>query len=140
MKFNHILIPVDFAEQNQVAIAAAVELARQFASRVTLLHVIEMVDYVTDDELQQFYDKLEEKAVAELEQLAAPVKEQGIDVEGVTLFGKRVRAIVEHCSGSDVDLVVLSSHQVDLNQPTESLGTLSHQISILCPCPVLMVK
>jgi len=39
-----------------------------------------------------------------------------------------------------VDLVVVSSHKVDPAATVQSLGTLSYQVSILCECPVLLVK
>ena len=38
------------------------------------------------------------------------------------------------------DLIVMSSHRVDLEAAVQSIGTLSYQVSILCDCPVLLVK
>jgi hypothetical protein len=39
-----------------------------------------------------------------------------------------------------VDLIVVSSHKIDPHAAVASLGTLSYQVSILCDCPVLLVK
>jgi len=36
---KHILVPTDFSETSELALAAAVELARTFRARLTLLHV-----------------------------------------------------------------------------------------------------
>lgn len=138
--FQHILIPVDFTEKNQAALNVALEMAGPFKARITLLHVIEMLDSQTDDELEEFYKSLETKAVENLARLGGDLQKRGVEVASEALLGKRVRTIVEYCLEQSVDLVVLSSHKVDLSRPQESLGTLSHQVSILCQCPVLLVK
>jgi nucleotide-binding universal stress UspA family protein len=44
--YKHILVPLDFTEQNDRALSIAKQLCRPGVSRVTLLHVIETIDYV----------------------------------------------------------------------------------------------
>ncbi len=44
--FSHILVSVDFTEKNHAALRAAKQLAHQNQARVTLLHVIETIEYV----------------------------------------------------------------------------------------------
>jgi hypothetical protein len=39
-----------------------------------------------------------------------------------------------------VDLVVMSSHVIDAEEPHKSWATLSYQVATFCPCPVLLVK
>jgi len=39
-----------------------------------------------------------------------------------------------------VDLIVLTSHKIDLAHPAEGWGTTSYKVGILCQCPVLLVK
>ncbi len=139
--FEHILIPVDFSEKNGAAIDVALDLATQFGSRLTLLHVIERIEHLGDDELRSFYDMLEQKAIDNLEKMAERVTEHGIRVDRVIEYGKRAYEIIRYSQKNDVQLVLLSSRKVDLNHPAAAnLGTLSHQISIFCQCPVLMVK
>ena len=41
---------------------------------------------------------------------------------------------------NEVDLVVMSSHRVDLADAPRGWGTLSHQVSVLCPCAVLLIR
>ncbi len=55
-------------------------------------------------------------------------------------MGKPARGIITFAVQSGVDLIVLSSHKVELSEAPKGWGTLSHQVSILCPCPVLLVK
>jgi hypothetical protein len=41
---------------------------------------------------------------------------------------------------SGVELIVLSSHRVDLQNPGAGWGTMSYKVGILSQCPVLIVK
>src|SRR5690606_6233024 len=103
-------------------------------------HVIETIDYVDNEEVEQFYKMLTDRAERTLEELAERFRAAGMDVEGKVILGKRARGTVMYALENDVDLVVLSSHRVDLDNIPKGLGTLSHQVSILCPCDVLLVK
>lgn len=138
--YQHILVPLDFTEQNDRALQVAKELCRPGISRLTLLHVIETIDYVADDEVEQFYKMLTQRAKKKLDDAATKFRLDGIDVEGKVLLGKRARGTVTFVLQNEVDLVVLSSHRVNLSEVPKGLGTLSHQVSILCPCDVLLVK
>jgi universal stress protein A len=138
--YRHILVPLDFTEQNDRALEIAKQMCRSGVSRVTLLHVIETIDYVADEEVEQFYKMLTERARKKLDDLAARFRVDGIDVEGKVVLGKRARGTVMYVLQNEVDLVVLSSHRVDLGDVPKGLGTLSHQVSVLCPCDVLLVK
>ena len=62
--FAHILVPVDFTSKNQAAVKTALRLAETEDTQVTLLHVIEEVEYAELDEIDDFYDQL--KAEEEL--------------------------------------------------------------------------
>jgi nucleotide-binding universal stress UspA family protein len=138
--YPHILVPLDFTEQNDRALAIAKQICRPGQSRVTLLHVIETIDYVANEEVEQFYKMLTERARKKLDDLAARFRIDGIEAEGKIVLGKRARGTVTYVLQNEVDLVVLSSHRVDLSEVPKGLGTLSHQVSILCPCDVLLVK
>lgn len=139
--FEHILIPVDFSKKNEAALDVALDLAGQFDSQLTLLHVIERIEHLDDEELRDFYDMLEKRATDNLESMAQRAVAQGIRVDRVIEYGKRAYEIVRYAQDHDVQLVLLSSRKVDLTKPVSAnLGTLSHQVSIFCQCPVLMVK
>jgi universal stress protein A len=140
LSYKHILVPLDFSEQNERALSVAKQLCEPSLSRVTLLHVIETIDYVADEEVEQFYKVLTQRARKKLDELAMPFRLDGIEVEGKIVLGKRARGTVTYVLQNEVDLVVLSSHRVNLSDAPRGLGTLSHQVSILCPCDVLLVK
>lgn len=138
--YRHILVPLDFTDQNDRALKIAKEMARPGTTRVTLLHVIETIDYVADEEVEQFYKMLTQRARKKLDEMSTAFRLDNIDVEGKVLLGKRARGTVMYVLQNEVDLVVLSSHRVNLSDLPKGLGTLSHQVSVLCPCDVLLVK
>jgi len=139
-RFQHILVPVDFTAKNQAALDIAFELASQNRARITLLHVIEIIENVPMEELKGFYERLLTRAETQLESRSQRFAAAGIAVDWKIREGKRLIEIVEDVRDRKADLVVMSSHKVDPAAAAQSLGTLSYQVSILCDCPVLLVK
>jgi nucleotide-binding universal stress UspA family protein len=139
--FQHILVPVDFSEKNAPALTLAGRLAASGQGRITLLHVIETIEYVLDDEIQSFYEKLQVRSQEQLERLIRThYRDQAVEVNHHTVMGSRGRDIVSFVLEHEIDLVVMSSHRVELSEAPRGWGTLSHQLSIACPCSVLLVK
>jgi nucleotide-binding universal stress UspA family protein len=138
--FTHILVPVDFTEKNRAALDVAFQLASRIRSRITLLHVIEKVEYADDEETHDFYQMLEVKANNELAGMAQRFLDNQLTVDQQIVFGRRRSEIVRASLDRNVDLVLLSSHKIDLDKPPKDWGTLSYQVSVLCQCPVLLVK
>jgi nucleotide-binding universal stress UspA family protein len=139
--FNHILVPVDFTEKNLAAIAAAAEWARHNDARITLLHVIEFIDFPDDDdELSNFYEKLQKRSESELEKLLDHFDKDDFDVTIDTIINNRSRGIALYAADNDVDLIIMSSHPIASTQPSESWGTISYQVSALCNCSIMLVK
>jgi nucleotide-binding universal stress UspA family protein len=138
--FSHILVPVDFSEQNLAAIAAAMQLARHNDARITLLHVIEFIDFPEDDEIAGFYEKLRARSERELDRLQATVGERDVQVRVDTIINHRSRGIALYAVDNQVDLIVMSSHAVNPVRGGEGWGTISYQVSALCPCSIMLVK
>jgi universal stress protein A len=139
-RFQHILVPVDFTEKNLAALDVAFEMAVANHARLTLLHVVETMDVETDAELEQFYATLQSRADSELERMAQRFVAAKIAVDRKIRFGKRLNEIVRDSAERKADLIVMSSHKPDLQNPTQTWATLSYQVSVLCLCPVLLVK
>jgi nucleotide-binding universal stress UspA family protein len=140
-RFQHLLVPLDFTPKNRQALDVAFELAIENRARVTLLHVIETIDAAADDdEIRQFYDSLESRAWLELQTAAERFVGTQVPLEQKVRRGKRALEIARYAAGHNVDLIVMSSHPVDLTQPGRSVATVSYQVSIACPCAVLLLK
>ena len=138
--FTHILVPLDFTGKDDVALRAALDLAQQNRAQVTLLHVIQTIEYAEDDEIAHFYETLKNRARARLAMYADRFHDAGIPVEQKIVLGQVARGIVSYALQKGHDLVLLSSHKVKLDEPPKGWATTSYQVSILCQCPVLLVK
>jgi nucleotide-binding universal stress UspA family protein len=138
--YNHILVPVDFTEKNQAAITAAIQLARPGGTRVSLLHVIEFIDFPDDDEMSSFYEKLEKRSETELDNLLSLFANDDIDVTVDTVVNNRSKGIVLYAVDNDVDLIVMSSHPLDPEKRSLGWATISYQVSVLCHCSIMLVK
>ncbi len=140
--FRKILLPVDFTEKNEAAIQAALEvLSGHEEAEIYLLHVIETIEHVELDEMKDFYRGLETRAEAKLVRLEERCREGGTahvfrDIQ----LGKRAEAVVRFAEDHQMDLIILSSHQVDRDHPALGWGTISYRIAIVARCPVLLVK
>jgi nucleotide-binding universal stress UspA family protein len=140
-RFHNLLVPLDFTPKNRQALDVAFELAIENRARVTLLHVIETFDSAADDdEIRQFYASLENRAWGELQVAAERFAGTQVPVGQKVLRGKRAAEIARYAGEHGIDLIVMSSHPVDLTQSGRSLATISYQVSIACPCAVLLLK
>lgn len=139
-RFNNILVPVDLGERTLHSVDVAFEIAEANKARVTLLHVIESIDSLDDEELGTFYQQLTTRAEESLDRLVQRFVDAGLAAEYRIRRGRRLDEILAFAEDRKIDLIVLSSHRVDPEQPVKSFGTLSYQISVLCACPVLLVK
>jgi len=137
--FDHILVPVDFTDKNARALDVAIQMAKSFRSRLTLLHVIETLEY-EDEELNSFYETLAVQARTQLQSMAEQCAQAAVEVDQEVIFGRRAVGIVDYASTQNADLLILSSHRIGPEHSPQSLVTLSYQVSILCQCPVLLVK
>lgn len=141
--FSHILVPVDFSQANHAALARAMEIAGPTKTRITLLHVIEEVPYAEDDQIDTFYAMLQRQAEQKMSELAAASQrgdgpEQELEME--IIVGRRGPEILRFTAENEVDLVVMSSHAIHPDDLSRGWATLSYQVSIICPCSVLLVK
>ncbi|MGI9470978.1 MAG: universal stress protein [Rubripirellula sp.] len=136
--FHHILVPVDFTSKNHAALSAAEQLAKQNAARISLLHVIEFIDFPEDDEITDFYDKLRARSATELDKLVSHL-DPSVDVTVDTIVSHRAHGIVTYAVDNSIDLIVMSSHPIDPER-RGGWGTISYQVSALCHCPIMLVK
>jgi len=137
--FQKILVPVDFTDKNR----AAVDLAASLISgdgEVTLLHIIETISDAPFDELEDFYQRIEERSRREMASLAAPLASEEFAVRQEIIYGHRARQIVSWAEREGVDLVVVSAQKLDPERPREEWLNLSHAVALLARCPVLLVK
>jgi universal stress protein A len=136
--FKKILLPADLAERHERALDVAADLAA--GGEVVLLHVVETIAGLSMDEESTFYARLEKKARANLSRLGAILQERSVSWRAEVLCGSRLREIIRFAAAESIDLIVLTSPRLDPNDLGTGWGSLSYKISLMCQCPVLLVK
>jgi universal stress protein A len=134
------MVPVDLTNKNIPALQITIKLALQNRASITLLHVIETLEGSSFEEFNKFYKTLEKHARDKLEGLAEECVSQGVVVHQEVLYGKRTEQIVQFAMDHQIDLIVLTSHKIDLKNPSQGWGSISYKVGILSQCPVLLVK
>ena len=137
--FTKILVPVDLTAKNLRAIETARDLAQWKQGEVAVLHVIELLD-APMDELEDFYQQLEETARRKIEELAAPLRAAGVQFTQHIRYGKRVAEILKFAAEQESDVMVITSHALDREHPGQTWMTISHQLAILADCAALVLR
>lgn len=137
--FERILVPVDFSEQNQLSIEHAARLASPGAL-VTLMHVIEEIEHLDDQEDKAFYDKLIQMAEEKMAALEEFARNLGLEIVSEVMIGKRAAEILTVAKERNFSIIVLHTHTANWEEPMESLGGTSHVVAVYAHCPVFLVR
>jgi nucleotide-binding universal stress UspA family protein len=140
-----ILVPVDFSDVTLKVVKAAIQLAKPFQSRITLMHVTEITpqilgigpapEAVPTPTLEESTESGVTEKLARLEELVTAV---GLDSNSVELQGAPVESILNQAEKSRFDLIVLGSHS---RGPLYHLfvGGVTEGVLKRARCPVLVV-
>jgi nucleotide-binding universal stress UspA family protein len=138
--FSRILVPLDLSNRGETVIPMALDLADPDQGVVWLLHVIETIEGADDGDLEVFYSELETKARAELNVWIDHFGSAGVTIEPRISYGHRAKEILTQAEQLGSDLIVLSSRPIDRDRPAGGIGTISHQVALVCDCPVLLIR
>ena len=138
--FQQILLPLDLTDKHEAAVHYAAELARQNSEAVVLLHVVEVIPGLEREEEKSFYGRLERRARDHLVRIAASLHRHKVEAQVEVVFGHRAQDAVRFAVEQKVDLIILTSPAFQPQHPASSLGSMAWKISLLAPCPVLLVK
>ena len=138
--FKNILVPVNFTKDNKKALDIAVKIAANDKGAVYLLHVVEIIPETTFTEFKDFYSKLEMRAQKHMNTLTATRQNNQVEILPTILFGDRVQEILTFTDKRQIDLIVMNSHKISFDNPSQGWGTISYKIGILSQCPVMLVK
>lgn len=138
--FRNVLVPMDLSDRSLAAVRAAAELCVRGETSLTLLHVIETLQDVEDEEVEAFYARLRERAEKVLEARAADLSREGLEVRREIAFGRRGSEILRLAEELGSDLIVLCSHALEPRREGAGFGTISHQVALLARCAVLLLR
>ena len=138
--FQNILIPTDFSGKDSHAIDIAWELCSPGNGKITLLHVIEIIANTTLEEFDDFYKELEDRSQRHLNRLASSRDTDSFTVDKRITYGNRAQEILRFAEENTVDLIIMTSHKIDIEDRAQGWGTISYKVGILAQCPVMLVK
>lgn len=142
--FTNILIPFDLSTQSTRAFKVAVDIAKKYGSKLTLLTCLEgdawhhkFYDARADSELIKKQKSVSQK---HLEKLKVIADKNNVSVKSNILTSKSVvNDIVNFAKSRKYDLIVIGSHgRTGFDKAL--LGSVANGVSQKARCPVLIVK
>jgi nucleotide-binding universal stress UspA family protein len=143
LQIKSILVPLDFSPPSKKALGYAVEIARQFKARLTLLHVVEPVatpDFAASFPLAMENDELMATAKEQTERVVKECRvPRGIVEKVLVRYGRSFHEIAEAARTRKVDLILISTHGYT-GLKHALLGSTTERVVRHAPCPVLVVR
>src|SRR5262245_47339175 len=119
--FKRIMVPIDLSDAKNPALLIAKRIATQNKAQLTLLHVIEKIEYLPSGETKNFYARLEKTGSEKLRKIANKMS-PGSEIFTKIILGNRAKSIVEYAAKNQTDLIVMNSHRIDLKEPNKGWG------------------
>jgi nucleotide-binding universal stress UspA family protein len=138
ISIKHILVPTDFSDPSDRAVTMALELARAFDARVTLLHVWSIPNTGYAEALSWPIDAMQSAAQRALDGAVAHTKRNYEKTDGLLREGNEWKQVLEVVDELGVDMVVMGTHGRK-GLPRLVLGSVAEKVVRLCPVPVLTV-
>lgn len=148
--FQHVLVAVDGSDHAKRATAMAAEIASRFGALLTILHVMPHVGSPTVTDALRELERVEHILVTEADAMrdaARAIVDDAADIaadHGVKTptklidDGDAADRIIACCTKHDIDLIVMGRRGLgDLAGLV--MGSVSHKIGHLAPCPCLTV-
>ncbi|AFM06092.1 universal stress protein UspA-like protein [Bernardetia litoralis DSM 6794] len=153
MSFKNILVPIDFSTRSYAALAAAADIANQFDSKITLLHIIDVPEtqrpeyQLALDTVGNYENSKKEDIPAILYSMKetkrqlreATEKYPKITFDEKVVFDRVHRQIYTVVEGTDVDLIVMGSTGAS-GLGEVFIGSNTQKVVRNSSCPVLVIK
>jgi universal stress protein A len=144
---KHILVPTDFSKYSDMALKTAIDIAKQYDSKIYLLHVIDqqvqecVVDYCLSYEVVQMLKKESLKTSKEnlKKEADAIAKGKNIKVAFDVKTGIPAEVILSEQKAKKIDLIVISSHG-KTGILKQFMGSVADKVVKGAKCPVTVVK
>jgi len=154
--FKKILVPLDGSEHSMKALNIAVQIAKKFKGKITLIHVYSVsafpllmpepttltppgIPLVTQTEVSKITEAARKKGGDILANGEKKAKAEGVPVEKVLLEGHVVNEIVRTAKDGQYDLIVIGARGISKMREL-LLGSVTDGVIHHVSCPVLVVK
>ena len=144
MMFTNILVPFDLSNQSIHAFKTALNIAKKFNSKITLLTCLEgdawhhkFYDSKADNEIIKKQKKATLAQIAKIEPLA---KKDNIVIKSQIIRSTSVvKDIINYAKSRKMDLIVMGSHS-RTGVDKIILGSVANGVTQKARCPVLIMK
>lgn len=141
--FDKMMVAIDQAEITNKLLDATVEIARNKQTQVTLVHVSQEyvsngMTYVPENFLEEILNEMEKAGLEQLQQAKSKLKSAGINPETVHLKGDPAHEILNYARDTEQQLIIIGSRGLR-GIKEMMLGSVSHKVSQLSKCPVLIM-
>ncbi len=139
IRFKTFLIPVDFSNPGNQAVAYGVRLAKALGAEIRLLHVIEHTKVATESfQWIDFFNQVKAVVTPMMDDLAGKVEKQGIRVRTDIRQGTAYSEIVGQAKRFRADLIVMGTHG-RAGMERWLMGSVAERVVRLANCPVLTI-
>ena len=140
---NHILVPYDFTDFADLAFEKAMEIAKKFDSKLSLLTVLGSdtdTSGMSFSRAQEAHDEAESKAKEELNKIKDSRINEDIEISvKIIHHSSSIDGILSFAESNNVDLIVMGSHGRS-GFKKMVLGSIASGITTKANCPVMIVK
>ncbi|PZT55057.1 universal stress protein [Paenibacillus silvae] len=141
--FDKVMVAIDKAEITNKLLDATVEIAQNKQSQITLVNVSQDylsngMTYVPEPFLEDLLNEMEKASLDLLHQAKSKLKSAGINPETIHLKGDPAYEILNYARETGQQLVIIGSRRL-MGVKGMMLGSVSHKVSQLSNCPVLIV-
>ena len=145
MAYQNILVPVDGSETSLSVVKHAVEFAKAFNSKITVVQVMTLdpyiaAEYISNGQSNQLIERAREFIQDNINTAKEQFTTEGVQVETRLLEGENIaHTLAQAVSDLKIDLVILSSHgRTGLKKII--MGSVAQSLLTELQVPVLVVK
>jgi nucleotide-binding universal stress UspA family protein len=143
MKFDKILVPVDFSDCSIRGVDYAKALARRFGSKLVLVNSVAIQYWITNDEYTRYdlpllTQQSEKIAHEKMRELVQKLKAEGLEVTSSIEIGHAGQQICACAEDEGADIVVTATHG-RTGMKHILLGSTAEYVVRHASCPVLVV-
>ncbi len=145
MTFQNILVPIDGSQTSLAVVDKAVELAKAFNSKITVVQVMTLdpyiaAEYITAAQTNDLIERARTAILQNLEEAKQRFEQAGVQVESQLLEGQVVNTeIIRAVKTLGADLIVIGSHG-RTGFKKFFLGSVAQSILGQAEVPVLVIR
>jgi nucleotide-binding universal stress UspA family protein len=145
LPLTSIVVPTDFSEQSEIAIAYAKEWAVQFSATIHLVHIIEPVVFPMDlryspIDLSTVEKHYVEAAHQQLIQKVESIRKEGISIIPAIVHGGRAsEEINNYCIQHAISMICMATHGRG-GMEYLLLGSTTERLIRKSTCPIMVIK